>query len=60
VIETIRQTQKDNVPLAGLPILPQRNTIANREYDNINNRTSFTYTKKENFSYTKYEKEHLN
>ena len=61
MIKTIRQTQKDNVPLVGLPIFRQRNTIADSEYNNINNIASFTYTRKEHFSYTqKTKKEHLN
>src|SRR6218665_282975 len=42
-MKTIRQTQKDNVPLVGLPIFPQRNTMADSEYNNTNNITSFTY-----------------
>ena len=46
VIETRRQTQKDNVPLLGLPIFLLRNSIADRKYNTIINRTLFTYTKK--------------
>ena len=46
VSETIKKIQTDNVPLLGLPIYLLRKTIANREYNNTNNRTSFTYTKR--------------
>ena len=59
MIKTIRQTQKYNVPLVRLPILPQRNTIADTEYNNINNIASFTYTRKELLSYTKKQKNTL-
>ena len=60
-IETIKQTLKNNVPLVGLPSFLEKHTIADRAYNNINNKTSFTYTEKEHFSYTqKNKKEHLN
>jgi len=45
VVKTMRQTQKDNVLLVGLPIFPERNTIADIEYKNINY-NSFIYLRK--------------
>ena len=36
-----------------------KHTIADSVYNNIKNKTSFTYTEKEHFSYT-HKKEHLN
>ena len=34
-------------------------TVADRVYNNINNKTSFTYTEKEHFSYTKTKRDTL-